>query len=103
MGLKCQCWSFFTECLEELGYLIETYGITICQPSPGVALKIIAGQISDRDNGVRNAALNTTVVAYMILGDNLYKYIGTVSKCFHLLYMTLVFQSSLGAQGPRTS
>ena len=71
------------ECLEELGYLIETYGITICQPTPGAALKVIAGQISDRDNGVRNAALNTTVVAYMILGDNVYKYIGNVSRIFH--------------------
>ena len=54
------------------------YGITICQPSPAQALKYIASQISDRDNGVRNAALNTTVVAYLVLGDELYKYIGNV-------------------------
>jgi hypothetical protein len=73
---------WFTECLEELGYLIETYGISICQPSPQQALKAIAGQISERDNGVRNAALNSTVIAYLILGDNLYKYIGTVSIVF---------------------
>ena len=72
------------ECLEELGYLIETYGITICQPTPAAALKTIASQISDRDNGVRNAALNSTVIAYLILGDNLYKYIGTVSYCFNV-------------------
>ena len=66
--------------MEELGYMIETYGISICQPSPQQALKTIAAQISERDNGVRNAALNSTVIAYMILGDNLYKYIGTVRK-----------------------
>lgn len=72
-----------TECLEELGYLIEVYGISICQPTPQAALKTIAAQISDRDNSVRNAALNTTVVAYHLLGENLYKYIGTVSLYFY--------------------
>ena len=40
---------------------------------------MIDGQISEWDNSIRNAALNSTVVAYLILGDNLYKYIDTVS------------------------
>ncbi|KAL4225289.1 Cytoskeleton associated protein 5 [Mactra antiquata] len=75
-GVKSKNSKQRTECLEELGYLIETYGISICQPSSQVALKIIAGQISERDNGVRNAALNTVVCAYMILGEGIYKQIG---------------------------
>lgn len=53
--------------------------MNVCQPSPAHALKIIAGQIGDRDNGVRNAALNTIVVAYTILGESVYKYVGSVS------------------------
>jgi len=76
---------YITECLEELGYLIETYGISICQPTLPVALKVIAAQISERDNMVRNAALNTTVIAYQLLGDNLFKYIGTVSELNNFL------------------
>ena len=69
-----------TECLEELGCLIEIYGINVCQPSVAQALKQIAQQIGDRDNSVRSAALNTIVAAYHILGDNVYKYVGNVSK-----------------------
>ena len=74
-----QCCHGSAECLEEMGCLIEQYGVNICQPSPAQALKAIAGQIGDRDNGVRNAALNTVVTAYMLLGDNIYKFIGHVS------------------------
>ena len=67
------------ECLEEMGCLIEQYGVNICQPSPAQALKAIAAQIGDRDNGVRNAALNSVVTAYMLLGENVYKFVGHVS------------------------
>lgn len=69
-----------TECLDELGYLIEQYGITVCQPTPQAALKEIAKNISDRDNSVRNAALNTVVQAYFLAGDKIYKYIGQISE-----------------------
>ncbi|KAK3102168.1 hypothetical protein FSP39_009299 [Pinctada imbricata] len=68
------------ECLEELGYLIESYGISICQPSPGAAMKVIAGNIGDRDNSVRNAALNTAVQAYLLVGEQqFYKLTGSLS------------------------
>lgn len=69
-----------TECLDELGFLIEQYGITVCQPTPQAALKEIAKNISDRDNSVRNAALNTVVQAYFLAGDKIYKYIGQISE-----------------------
>uniref|UniRef100_A0A240PP00 TOG domain-containing protein n=1 Tax=Anopheles atroparvus TaxID=41427 RepID=A0A240PP00_ANOAO len=68
------------ECLDELGYLIETYGLTVCQPSQPVALKEIARHISDRDNAVRNAALNAVVQAYFLAGEKIYKLIGQLSE-----------------------
>ncbi|CAH1786978.1 unnamed protein product [Owenia fusiformis] len=68
------------ECLEELGCLIEVYGINVCQPSPAAALKQMATQISERDNNVRSAALNSIVTAYQILGDTTYKYLGKINE-----------------------
>ncbi|XP_058054357.1 protein mini spindles [Anopheles bellator] len=68
------------ECLDELGYLIETYGLTVCQPTQPVALKEIARHISDRDNAVRNAALNAVVQAYFLAGEKIYKLIGQLSE-----------------------
>ncbi|KAI8121731.1 Protein mini spindles [Lucilia cuprina] len=78
-GLKSKNARQRTECLDELGYLIETYGLTVCQPSQQVALKEIARHISDRDNSVRNAALNCVVQAYFIAGDKIYKLIGQLN------------------------
>lgn len=66
------------ECCDELGFLITKFGMEVCQPGPKV-LKEIAGQISDRDNGVRSAALNCIVAAYNIIGEAVYKYVGRVS------------------------
>lgn len=71
---------FYTGCLEQLSRLIENYGLTVCQPTPAAALKEIAKQISDRDNAVRNAALNCVVVAYFIAGDRVRQMIGQVSR-----------------------
>lgn len=68
------------ECLDELGYLIETYGLSVCQPTQQGALKEIAKHISDRDNSVRNAALNAVVQAYFLAGEKVYKLIGQLSE-----------------------
>ena len=66
------------ECLEELGHLIESIGI---QPfNPQVTLKEMAKQIGDRDNSVRNAALNSITIAYQIAGEVVYKYVGKVKE-----------------------
>jgi cytoskeleton-associated protein 5 len=75
-----------TECLDELGCLIDSYGVTVCQPSPAAALKQIAQQIGDRDNSVRSAALNSIVVAYSLLGEAVFKHIGTVRYVLDLLF-----------------
>lgn len=69
-----------TECLDELGYLIEQYGISVCQPSPQAALKEIAKNISDRDNSVRSAAMNAIVQAYFLAGERIYKMVGQISE-----------------------
>uniref|UniRef100_A0A8C7LY45 Cytoskeleton associated protein 5 n=1 Tax=Oncorhynchus mykiss TaxID=8022 RepID=A0A8C7LY45_ONCMY len=68
------------ECLEELGCLIENYGMNVCQPTPAKSLKEIAVHIGDRDNSVRNAALNTVVAVYNVCGDQVYKLIGNLSE-----------------------
>ncbi|XP_022781710.1 cytoskeleton-associated protein 5-like [Stylophora pistillata] len=68
------------ECLEELGSLIQVFGMNVCQPTPPKALAAIAAQIGDRDNGVRNAALNAVVEAYFLVGEKTcYKYCSQLS------------------------
>lgn len=68
------------ECLEELGCLIEGYGMNVCQPTSAKSLKEIAVHIGDRDTSVRNAALNTVVAVYNACGDQVYKLIGNLSE-----------------------
>lgn len=73
------CYFLLLECLEELGCLVGSYGMNVCQPTPGKALKEMAAHIGDRDNTVRNAALNTIVTVYNVHGDQVFKLIGNVS------------------------
>nr|XP_015194853.1 PREDICTED: cytoskeleton-associated protein 5 isoform X1 [Lepisosteus oculatus]XP_015194854.1 PREDICTED: cytoskeleton-associated protein 5 isoform X1 [Lepisosteus oculatus]XP_015194855.1 PREDICTED: cytoskeleton-associated protein 5 isoform X1 [Lepisosteus oculatus] len=68
------------ECLEELGCLVESYGMNVCQPTPAKALKEIAVHIGDRDTSVRNAALNTVVAVYNVCGEQVFKLIGNLSE-----------------------
>lgn len=53
-------------------------------PTPAACLKEIAKQISDRDNSVRNAALNCVVQAYFIVGEKVFKFVGNVSVYFEI-------------------
>lgn len=71
------------------------HGIGACRPSPAAALKTIAQQIGDRDNGVRSAALNTIVVAYGVIGETVYKHIGQVCEQYiDLRFVKRIFQAS---------
>jgi cytoskeleton-associated protein 5 len=79
-GLKSKNARQRTECLEELGCLIARYGSTVCQPSAAKALPVVAQNISDRDNAVRTAALNTLVEVYRLEGDKVYKLVGQLSE-----------------------
>uniref|UniRef100_A0A5S6QMP4 TOG domain-containing protein n=1 Tax=Trichuris muris TaxID=70415 RepID=A0A5S6QMP4_TRIMR len=67
------------ECLSAVGSMIEAYGISICA-SPQVTLKTVAQFISDRDNSVRNAALNALVSAHMHIGEKLYKFVSPLNN-----------------------
>ncbi|VEN60708.1 unnamed protein product, partial [Callosobruchus maculatus] len=78
-GIKSKNARQRAECLDVLGSLIEDYGISICMPTPGACMKEVAKQISDRDNSVRNAALNCVVQAYYIVGEKVYKLVGNIS------------------------
>ncbi|KAL0125152.1 hypothetical protein PUN28_004351 [Cardiocondyla obscurior] len=79
-GLKSKNARQRTECLDQLGSLIENYGVSVCQPTPSAALKEVAKQIADRDNSVRNAALNCIVQAYFLQGERVFKLIGQISE-----------------------
>jgi len=68
------------ECLEELGILIQNNGMIVCGPQPQKTLPLLAAQISDRDNTVRSAALNTMVVVYSNMGEGVYKYTSQVRE-----------------------
>ena len=73
------------ECLEELGVLIQNNGMIVCGPQPQKTVPLMAAQISDRDNTVRSAALNTLVVVYNNMGEAVYKYTSQVSLCYTLI------------------
>ncbi len=66
------------ECLDELCHLVRGFGSSVLQPAVAQNLKDIAKQISDRDNGVRNAALNCIAETYFQDGDKLYRVIGNL-------------------------
>ncbi|XP_069958964.1 cytoskeleton-associated protein 5-like isoform X2 [Cherax quadricarinatus] len=78
-GLKAKNARQRAECLEAISNLIEVYGMSVCQPSPGVALKEIAKQIADRDNSVRNAALNALVQVYFRESEKVFKLVGNLA------------------------
>ncbi|KAI7908148.1 armadillo-type protein [Cokeromyces recurvatus] len=61
-----------SECLEEVGLLIQRNGISVMHPNK--SLPIIATHIGDRDSSVRNAALNAVAQAYILIGDPVMKY-----------------------------
>ncbi|XP_069595029.1 cytoskeleton-associated protein 5 isoform X6 [Ranitomeya imitator] len=79
-GIKSKNSKQRAECLEELGCLVESYGMNVCQPTPAKALKEIAVHIGDRDTTVRNAALNTIVTVYNVHGEQVFKLIGNLSE-----------------------
>ena len=61
--------------------LIQNNGLSVCGATPQKVVPLIAAQISDRDNSVRSAALNTLVMVYGNVGDQVYKLVGQVRWC----------------------
>jgi len=68
-------------CLIELGNMLERNGMTVCeQIGASKAMSAIATQVSDRDNSVRSAALDVLVIAFNIVGEDVYKLMGNISE-----------------------
>uniref|UniRef100_A0A8C4JJR9 TOG domain-containing protein n=1 Tax=Dromaius novaehollandiae TaxID=8790 RepID=A0A8C4JJR9_DRONO len=67
-------------CLEEVGYLLEVYGLDICEPSPGKALKRIAAFLRDDNRSVCSAALNIMVIVCKTHGEAMFKMVGNLPK-----------------------
>ncbi|XP_057833318.2 protein MOR1-like isoform X1 [Cryptomeria japonica] len=65
------------ECVDHIGYMIDHYGVEIASPSK--ALQIVAGLTSERDGELRKAALNTLAIAYKILGDDIWRFVGRLA------------------------
>ncbi|RTG83913.1 cytoskeleton-associated protein 5, partial [Schistosoma bovis] len=79
-GTKAKTSKTRQECLDEMGSLIDRFGLNVCQPSIPVAIKLIAQQIGDRDSGVRSAALNALLSAYAVIGEQIWKVIGDIPE-----------------------
>lgn len=67
-----------SECLEEIGVMIERNGPNAFSPSK--TLPVIAMQIADRDSSVRNAALNAVANVHNVLGDAVWRFVGGISE-----------------------
>jgi len=61
-----------TECLKHCGEMIAKHGESVWGSPKQGALKELAGQISDRDQNVRSAALNALVEVHRLIGDKLH-------------------------------
>uniref|UniRef100_A0A3Q0KG40 Putative microtubule associated protein xmap215 n=1 Tax=Schistosoma mansoni TaxID=6183 RepID=A0A3Q0KG40_SCHMA len=79
-GTKAKTSKTRQECLDEMGSLIDRFGLNVCQPSIPIAIKLIAQQIGDRDSGVRSAALNALLSAYAVIGEQIWKVIGDIPE-----------------------
>ncbi|VDO29637.1 unnamed protein product [Onchocerca flexuosa] len=77
-GLKTKNSRQRTECLQVLEQLLDTTGMA-ATTTPAQSLKQIAACIDDRDNNVRNAAINAIVVAWKEEGDRVFQLIGKMN------------------------
>ncbi|VDM51286.1 unnamed protein product [Toxocara canis] len=77
-GLKTKNSRQKTECLQVLEELLDTTGVA-ATTTPGPSLKQIAACIGDRDNNVRNAAINAVIAAWKEEGDRVFQLIGKMS------------------------
>eukprot|EP00051_Salpingoeca_urceolata_P019401 m.283246 g.283246 ORF g.283246 m.283246 type:complete len:2080 (+) comp19412_c0_seq6:220-6459(+) len=79
-GLKSKNAKQRAECLNEIDTLIGRHGMQVCQMGAAKALKVIASQISDRENTVRSAALDAVVTVYNIVSEDVYKLMGNIGE-----------------------
>ena len=95
--IKSRVISSVSECLEELGILLQNNGMVVCGASPQKTVPLIAAQISDRDNTVRTAALNTFVIIHGNIGDDVYKF---TSQVLYVCTVELLYKDTSELRAP---
>lgn len=91
-----------TECLGELGNLFNKNGAQVCSLSK--VLPVIAQQISDRDNGVRTAALLAIGEVYKIVGEEeTWRYVGKLPLKEHSLLEERLRRTTAPVSAPKPS
>ncbi|KAG5462629.1 MAG: hypothetical protein BJ554DRAFT_4343, partial [Olpidium bornovanus] len=78
-GLKSKNGRTRTECLEELGALIQRHGMNVCGQA-SKTLPTIAQHVSDRDNAVRSAAIIALSQVYVLVGEKVFALLGKLSE-----------------------
>uniref|UniRef100_A0A7M4F4X1 TOG domain-containing protein n=1 Tax=Crocodylus porosus TaxID=8502 RepID=A0A7M4F4X1_CROPO len=100
-GAKSKSAQQQARCLEELNYLVGAYGIYVCQPHPGKALRMIAALLRAQNHAVCQAACNVIVTANHVHGDEVFKLIGTLSeKQMKLLQGCLTLRANGAVDSP---
>ncbi|KAM9184366.1 cytoskeleton-associated protein 5-like [Mergus octosetaceus] len=84
-GIKFQNTKQQAGCLVEMGHLLEVYGLEVCEPSPGKALKKIAAFLGDKDRAIHNAALNIMVTACKTHGEIVLRIVGDLPEEYTLV------------------
>ncbi|KAI9292125.1 ARM repeat-containing protein [Neoconidiobolus thromboides FSU 785] len=67
------------ETLEELANIIQRDGLSVCG-NPSRVCPNIAIHVGDRDAAVRNGAINVLTQVYILVGDQVYGYIGQIGS-----------------------
>lgn len=76
-GLKSKNNRTRIESVDHIGFMIDRYGVEMAGPTK--ALQLISALTSERDGEIRKSALQTLAVAYKILGDDIWRYVGKLS------------------------
>lgn len=79
-GLKSRSVCQRIECLTDLTFMIDQFGVAAFCPTPRIALKEVARQISDPDPSVHDAALKFCVKAHFLLSDGIYELLGELEN-----------------------
>eukprot|EP01134_Creolimax_fragrantissima_P004026 CFRG4026T1 len=80
-GIKSKNAKVRAASIEEIGYLINRYTISVCQPSPQVAINTIGQVLEDKDKNVRDMAMNVIVMVHATVGDEkIWRYLGQLSN-----------------------
>ncbi|CAL5437035.1 unnamed protein product [Camellia sinensis] len=66
------------ECVDLVGFLIDNHGAEIVGQLK--SLQLVASLTAERDGEIRKAALNTLATGYKIFGDDIWRYVGKLTK-----------------------